>query len=397
MTTAVSKSRVPFAKWPQFEPDDVAVTEEILDSGRVNYWTGDHGRVFEAEFAAAMGVKHAVALANGTVALEAALEASGVSQGDEVILPPRTFVATGSVIVRAGAIPVFVDVERRSGNLNATLVEEAITPRTKAIIAVHLGGWPCEAATLRTLADKNHLVLIEDCAQAHGAALEAKMVGSFGHVAAWSFCQDKIMTTAGEGGMITTNDDELWSRIWSLKDHGKSFDAVYNRKHCPGFRWLHESFGNNWRLNEIQSAIGRNQLKRLQEWNALRTRNAEVLLECWNSLDGLRIERPRSHERHAYYKFYAYLRPEALRPETDRSQILDDINAAGVPCFTGSCSEIYLEMAFKNANLSPVDRLPMAKELGETSLMFLVHPTLSLESIEYTAEVVKDVISKATR
>ncbi len=386
-----------FAPWPVFEADEISAATGVLSSGKVNYWTGMEGRQFEVEFAAATGVRRAIVLANGTVALEAIFEALGIGAGHEVIMAPRTFLASASAVVRTGGTPIFADIDRRTGNLDPAAVEKAITPRTKAVLAIHLAGWPCDMPALSNLCETHGLHLIEDCAQAHGAAYAGRSVGSFGIVSAWSFCQDKIMTTAGEGGMITTDDEALWSQIWSLKDHGKSFDAVYHREHAPGFRWLHESFGTNWRLPEVQSAVGRIQLEKLPEWHRKRTSNAETLLEEWETLPALRCERPSSDERHAYYKFYTYVRPEALAEGWSRDRIMHEVLQDGVPCFTGSCSEIYLEKAFTNLGLGPSERLPVARELGETSLMFQVHPTLSDDAILRTAEVVRSVVERATR
>lgn len=388
-------SDVVFAPWPVFEPDEIAAATGVLSSGKVNYWTGTEGRRFEEEFAEWTGVRRAIVMANGTVALEAIFETLGIGQGDEVIMAPRTFLASASAVVRTGGTPVFADIDRRTGNLDPAAVEKVITPRTKAILAIHLGGWPCDMPTLAALCQAHNLHFIEDCAQAHGAAYEGRSVGSWGVVSAWSFCQDKIMTTGGEGGMVTTDDEALWSRMWSLKDHGKSYDAVYHRQHAPGFRWLHESFGTNWRLPEVQSAIGRIQLQKMPDWHAKRTAHAEILLEGLENLSLLRCERPSAAERHAYYKFYTYVRPEALAEGWNRDRIMQEVSEQGVPCLSGSCSEIYLEKAF--ADRGPIERLPVAKELGETSLMFLVHPTLSDEAMRRTAEVVGAVVAKATR
>jgi dTDP-4-amino-4,6-dideoxygalactose transaminase len=397
MNATASDEMTVFAPWPVFEPDEIQSATTVLSSGKVNYWTGNEGRFFEDEFAAYVGVRHAIALSNGTVALEAAFEALGIGLGDEVILTPRTFLASASAIVRVGAKPVFVDVDRRSGNFDLDCVEAAITPRTRAILAVHLGGWPCDMPRLMDLAAGKGIHVIEDCAQAHGAAVDGRSVGSYGVISAWSFCQDKIMTTAGEGGMVTTDDDVLWDRMWSLKDHGKSFDAVYRREHKPGFRWLHESFGTNWRLTEVQSAIGRIQLRKLPDWHRIRTAHVESLLGAWESLAALRCERPGPAERHAYYKFYTYVRPEALASGWSRDRIMEEIVSQGVPCFTGSCSEIYVEKAFAAKGLEQHERLPVAKELGETSLLFLVHPTLNDQAMARTAEVVRSVLEGATR
>jgi len=384
------------APWPYFAEDEIEAAMQVLRSGKVNYWTGQEGQQFEAEFAAFTSCKYAVALANGTVALEGALKALGVGPGDEVITTPRTFIASASCAVMLGARPVFADVDRASQNITAESVRSVLTPRTKAIVAVHLAGWPCEMDDIVSLAHERGIKVVEDCAQAHGAAYKGRPIGSLGDVAAFSFCQDKIMTTAGEGGMVTTNSAELWNTMWSLKDHGKSYDAVYHREHPAGFRWLHESFGTNWRLTETQSAIGRLQLRKLPKWVEKRRENAAILTECFSELPGLRVTLPPEHIGHAYYKYYAFVRPEVLHPGWTRDRIIDAVKAEGIPCFTGSCSEIYLEKAFPPA-WRPRERLALARELGETSLMFLVHPTLPEEFMRDSCKAVKKVMSAATR
>jgi dTDP-4-amino-4,6-dideoxygalactose transaminase len=384
----------PFAPWPSFTPEEADAVQAVLLSNKVNYWTGSEGRQFEKEFAAYCGVNHAIALANGTVALELALYALGIGPGDEVITTSRTFIASASCIVMRGATPVIADVDPVSQNVTADTIRPLITPRTKAIIAVHLAGWPCDMDPILALAREHGLKVIEDCAQCHGATYKGRPVGSLGDVAAFSFCQDKIMTTGGEGGMLTTNDAAVWEKAWAFKDHGKSFDAVYKRQHPPGFRWLHESFGTNWRLTEMQSAIGRIQLRRLDAWVATRRRHAGTLNSAFASLQALRLTLPPEDVFHSYYKFYAFVRPDRLREGWDRDRIMNAVVAEGIPCFSGSCSEIYLEKAF--AGQRPASRLPVARELGETSLMFLVHPTLSDEDIQVTVLAVEKVLSRAT-
>jgi dTDP-4-amino-4,6-dideoxygalactose transaminase len=363
-----------FPPWPFFADDEIETAVTVLRSGKVNYWTGEEGRLFEKEFADYSDCKYAVALANGTVALELALYALGVGPGDEVITTCRTFIASASAIVMRGAIPVMADIDPVSQNISAETIEKAITPKTKAIIAVHLAGWPCDMDPINLLARKQGLKVIEDCAQAHGATYKGRPVGSLGDAAAFSFCQDKIITTGGEGGMLTTNSRDIWQKAWEFKDHGKSWDAVYNRKHQTGFRWLHESFGTNWRLTEVQSAIGRLQLKKLSSWKASRQKNAEVLSNSFSKIPSLKVTKPTLDFDHACYKYYVFVRPDGLKPGWNRDRIMAAVNAEGVPCFSGSCSEIYLEKAFES--IRPVERLPVARELGETSLMFLVHPTL---------------------
>lgn len=388
---------MPFAPWPYFETDEIAAATRVLQSGKVNYWTGTEGREFEREFAQYVGSQYAVALHNGTVAIELALLALGIGEGDEVITTPRTFVASASAAVMRGAKPVFADTDPESGLITAETIEKAITPRTKAIIVVHLAGWPADMDPIMALAERHGLKVIEDCAQAHGARYKGRSVGSIGHVGAWSFCQDKILTTGGEGGMLTTDDPQVWSKAWSFKDHGKSYEAVYHREHAPGFRWLHEDFGTNWRMLEFQAAIGRVILKKLDGWVEKRRAHAHYLDERFAALPGLRITEPSKDFYHAYYKYYVYVRPEALGPGWSRDRIMTEVSAAGIPCGSGSCSEIYLEKAFEKHGLRPEKRLPIARELGETSLMFLVHPTLTMEHIEATADVVEQIMHEATR
>ncbi|MET4755091.1 dTDP-4-amino-4,6-dideoxygalactose transaminase [Endozoicomonas sp. NE40] len=247
------------------------------------------------------------------------------------------------------------------------------------------------------LAEKHDLFVIEDCAQAHGATYKGRPVGSIGHLGAWSFCQDKIMTTGGEGGMVTTNDEHLWKTMWSYKDHGKSYDAVYNQQHPPGFRWLHESFGTNWRLTEMQSAIGRIQLRRMPIWTTKRQENALRINEVCKQFAALRVPVVPFHIKHACYKHYVFLRPDYLRAGWSRDRIVDELVKRGVPCFQGSCSEVYLEKAFDGTGYRPEKRLPVAKELGETSLMFLVHPTLTEAEIGKTCDVISEVVASAVR
>lgn len=384
-----------FAPWPHFEEDEIEAAVRVLRSGKVNYWTSEEGRLFEKEFAAFSGCEYAVAVANGSVALELALYALGIGEGDEVVVTSRTFVASASSVVLRGAKPVFADVDPNSQNITADTIRTVLTPRTKAIIAVHLAGWPCEMDEIMELARERELWVIEDCAQAHGATYKGKPVGCLGHVAAWSFCQDKIMTTGGEGGMLTTNDRSIWEKAWSYKDHGKSYEAVYHRQHPPGFRWLHESFGTNWRMTEIQSAIGRVALRKVPRWVAIRRRHAQILTERFLQTPGLRVTVPPEHIGHAYYRYYVFVRPEALKPDWNRDRIMVELNEQGIPCNVGSCSEVYLEKSFERAGLRPPQRLPVAKQLGETSLAFLVHPTLNEEDMQDIADAVANIMHKA--
>ncbi|EHI9277788.1 DegT/DnrJ/EryC1/StrS aminotransferase family protein [Vibrio vulnificus] len=385
-----------FSPWPSFTQEEADTVSRVLLSNKVNYWTGTECREFEKEFAAWVGCEYAIALGNGTLALDLALKALGVGEGDEVITTSRTFLASASAIVTAGANPVFADVDLNSQNITAETIGKVVTEKTKAVIVVHLAGMPAEMDAIMALAAERGFYVIEDCAQAHGAKYKGRSVGTIGHIGAWSFCQDKIMTTGGEGGMVTTNDQALWSAMWSYKDHGKSYYAVYNRQHPPGFRWLHESFGTNWRMTELQGALGRIQLQRMAEWTAKRQHNGKLIDQAVADLPLVRCVEVADYIEHAEYKHYLFVNPEQLKPGWSRDRIVEEINAAGVPAYQGSCSEIYLEKAFDNTPWRPEERLPNAVQLGETSLMFLVHPTLTAAEMEKTTAVVRDVLLSAS-
>jgi len=379
--------------WPDYTEEEIAAVAEVLRSGKVNYWTGEESRAFEREFAQYLGCQYAIALANGTLALDLALHTLGIGPGDEVIVTPRSFMATASTVVNAGAIPVFADVDRDSQNITAETIRQVLTPRTRAIICVHLAGWPCEMDPIMELARAHGIYVIEDCAQAHGARYRGQHVGTIGDIGAWSFCQNKIMTTGGEGGMITLSKEDWWRTAWAYKDHGKSWSAVYERGHPPGFRWLHESFGTNWRITEMQSVLGRIQLRRLNEWKTRRQYLAAQLDEVASRYQCLRVPHVFDHIDHAKYMHYIFVQPENLPVRVTRDDIVVQLMQRGVPCYQGSCSEIYMEKAFDQASFRPQERLPVAHELGATSLMFLVHPTITEEQIRWVCREL-DVVLK---
>ena len=386
----------PIPAWPFFNEDTVAAVAEVLQSGRVNYWTGKKGRQFEQDFAEFCGANHAVALANGTVALELALRGIGLQEGDEVITTCRSFMATASSIVLCGGRVVFADVEVESQNITAETVAPLITSRTRAIIAVHHAGLACDMDPIMALAAQHELTVIEDCAQAHGARYKGRPVGAIGHVGCWSFCQDKIMTTGGEGGMLTTNDEQLWQQAWAFKDHGKNYNKVFESDPKPGYRWLHDSIGTNWRLTEMQAAIGLLQLGKIEDWHARRAANAQVLIDGLADLTALHVPAVPADFEHAWYKFYAFVRPENLAPGWDRDRVKDAIRAEGVPCDTGTCPEMYREEAFADTGMRPATRLPVAMDLGLRSLFFQVHTALQPTDMEDVVAAVRKVMKAAT-
>lgn len=384
----------PFPAWPQFAEDEIEAATRVLLSGRVNYWTGEEGRKFEQEFAEVTGCRHAIALANGTVSLELALYALGIERGDEVIVPSRTFIATATAVLMRGAIPIFADVDPSSGTITTDTIRPLLTQRTRAIIVVHVAGWPCDMDPILALARERALKVLEDCAQAHGAYYKGRPVGSLGDAGAFSFCQDKIISTGGEGGMLTTNEEEVWRRAWSYKDHGKNYEAAHHDRSEPVFRWVHEELGTNWRLTEMQSAMGRVLLHKVPDRVSRRQIHAAQLDKHFEKLPALRVVLPSTDVRHAYYKYYVYVRPEYLMDGWNRDRIMLAVCAEGIPCGVGSCSEIYREKSIP-AELCPPAHLPIARGLGENSLMFQVHSSLVGEDIEDTAQAVIKVMQKA--
>jgi dTDP-4-amino-4,6-dideoxygalactose transaminase len=376
-----------FSSWPSYTHKEADAVHDVVLSNKVNYWTGNECREFEKEFSKFSDSKYSVTMSNGTIALDVAFKALNIADGHEVIVTSRTFIASISSIVNVGAVPVFADVDISSQNITPNSIRSVISNNTKAIVCVHLAGWPCDMDEIMAIANEHDLYVVEDCAQAHGSKYKGQSVGSIGHVGCWSFCQDKIMTTGGEGGMVTTNDESLWRKMWAYKDHGKSYEAVYEREYPEGFRWLHESFGSNYRMTEMQAAIGRIQLKRMPEWHKKRLINASSIWNAAKKCKGLRVPAIPRHIEHAAYKCYVFVKGGVEL----RDKMMIEINEKGVPCYSGSCSEVYLEKAFDNTGFRPKERLPVAIELGETSLMFLVHPTLTEEEIQKTCDVLIEV------
>ncbi|WP_126975681.1 DegT/DnrJ/EryC1/StrS family aminotransferase [Frigidibacter oleivorans] len=382
--------------WPVYDDEQIEAAARVLRSGRVNAWTGPDVAAFEDDYRAHLGIEHAIAMANGSVTMDTALRVLGLQPGDEVIVTPRSFVASASCVLLAGGVPVFADIDPDSQNITAATIAPLIGPRTRGIIPVHLAGWPCDMPAIMALAAEHGLWVLEDCAQAHGATIGDRPVGTFGTMASFSFCQDKIISTGGEGGMLVTSDRDLWSRAWSFKDHGKSHDLVHASDAPPGFRWLHaEGPGTNLRMTCLQAALGRVQLARLAGWRAARAANAAILAEAFAGCPALRVPMPGPGIAHAFYRFYAFVRPEALAPGWSRDRILAEIAAAGQPAFVGSCSEIYRERTFAARGIGPGAPLPVARELGETSLAFLVDPTWDADRIAALAATVRAICDRA--
>jgi len=406
--------------WPIFEPDELAAVDAVLRSGRVNYWTGSACRDFEAAWSRAHGANesgtearespdapaalHSLSMANGSLTMDAALRALGIGPGDEVIVSPRSYVASAMCVVLAGATPVFADVDPESGCITPATADAVRSARTRAVIPVHIGGWPCDMPGFVSWARPHGIHILEDCAQSHGGHIDGRALGTFGTFASWSFCQDKIMTTGGEGGMLCTPDADLYKRCWSYAQHGKDHDEAF-APHSPAvpgsFRWVVQHDGTNLRMTEMQAAIGLRQLQKLPAWSAARRRNSLIMQDALRGLPGLRV--PRTPEGHAHYRCVAFTEGD-LASET-RDRLLAALHAAGIPAMHGSCAEIYREHAFERRGLRPAStrrgrldadgRLPHARRLGETSLTFLVHHTIDASSMERYAMAARHCIQHA--
>lgn len=381
--------------WPEYDDEQIAAVAAVLRSGKVNAWTGPDVAAFAKEFADHVGTRFAIPMANGTLTLDAALRALDLAPGDEVIVTPRSFVASAACVLLAGGRPVFAEVDPDSQNITPESIAARITPNTVGIIPVHLAGWPCDMDGIMQLAERHGLWVIEDCAQAHGAQIGGRVVGSFGTVGSYSFCQDKIMSTGGEGGMIVTDDEPLFDRIWSFKDHGKSRELVFSGAKSPGFRWLHADVGTNLRMTGPSAAIGRVQLRRLPEWRQARERNAARLAAALGESPILRVPMPPPDITHAWYRLYAFVRPERLAPGWDRDRILAAAAERHLPVFSGSCSEVYREECFAGPGNHPDEPLPVARMLGDTSLAFLVDPTWSEAELDELAASVLEIAADA--
>ena len=378
--------------WPYYAPDEIEAVSAVLRSGKVNQWTGPEVFAFEEALARRFGGGQGIALANGSVALELALRAFGIGPGDEVVVSPRSFVASAYCAMLVGATPVFADVDPDSGNITAGTIDRVLTGRTRAIIPVHLAGWPADMPSIMALATERGITVIEDCAQAHGAEIEGQSVGSFGDAAAFSFCQDKIISTGGEGGFVSFRGADAWSWAWSFKDHGKNRDKMRQPNPSPGqFRWVHDMVGTNWRLPGTLAAIGLTQLAKLDEWRGARSRNAQIYVDALRQVPGLRVPLPAEGARHAFYKLYFYLDRPPEAAGALRTRILERATEQGLRVFSGSCSEIYREKAFADL---PQPDCRVAHELGETSLMVEVHPTLRPDLLERRAERLAQIIGQ---
>ena len=390
-----------------YTKEQIQSVSNILRKNKTNYWTGNECKLFEEEFSKYIGNKYSIAVSNGSVALELSLKALNLKKGDKVIVSPRSFIISASCVLNMGLKPIFADVDI-NGNLDIDGISKSYNKNVKAIIVVHLNGLSCDLDPILKFTKKNKIYLIEDCSQAHGAVYKGKFVGSFGDVATWSFCQDKIISTGGEGGMISTNDKKIWEQIWSYKDHGKNYQSVFFKKHKEGFRWLHDGLGSNYRMTEMQATLGRHQLKQLDNQIKKRNKIANLYIEnlkefmhkkhVLKKLDfkcstcpSKKIENEKCNLcRHAFYRLNLFINPKIV----NQIKLITELDKNNVTARVGSCPEIYREQIFKKLKIYPKKRLINAKLLGEISLQFGINPKKSINLIKKEIHTIKKVFSK---
>ncbi len=380
------------SKWPTFSDEMINNVTNVLKSGKVNQWTGTKVFDFEKKFSKYFDVKHSIAVFNGSVAIALCLKTLGLGIGDDVIVTARTFIASASEINICGCTPIFADCDYNSQNVTLNTIKSVVTKKTRAVILVHLAGWPCEMEEIVDWCHSNNIFVIEDCAQSHGAKYNNKYLGTFGDINAWSFCQDKIITTGGEGGMITTNNTDYYLKARSFKDHGKNYEKMLVPSPPGLFKWVHDTIGTNLRMTEMQASIGIDALDSLDSWVSARRLNAEIFNSTFNNLPLVRLTLPDEKIYHAYYKYYFFIRPEYLASEITRNDLIVKINEMGIPCFQGTCGEVYKEKAY-DLDLN----LPITKELSETSIMLLVDPTFEANVIKIIADKIRTVLINVSK
>lgn len=393
-------------KYPYYPPTLISKVSQTLNSGKINYWTGNEGIIFEKEFSNYVNNKYSIAVSNGSVALEIALKALNLKKNDKIIVTPRSFIISASCVHNLNLKPVFADVDI-NGNLSIEGIKKSYTKSIKAIILVHLNGLPCDLDPIIKFAKKFKIKIVEDCSQAHGAIYKRKPIGSFGDVATWSFCQDKIISTGGEGGMISTNNKKIWKKCWSLKDHGKNYYSVFYKKHKLGFKWLHDNFGSNYRMTEVQAVIGRYQLKYLNSQikirNIIATKIIEALKIFWKKYNLIQeinfkcsgcklknLKKKCNDCRHSFYRLNFFVNIN----RREKLYLLNRLQNRNVNCNEGPCPEIYKEKIFKKLKFFSKKRLINTKHLGRKSIAYHINPYATSNKLNYDIKILNKELIK---
>ncbi len=369
----------PYPPWPVLGDKDVESVAEVLRSGKLTQLTGEAVATFEEAFAAWHGIRHCVTTSNGTTAIHAALTALDVGPGDEVIVPAHTFIASATPVLHAGATPVFADIDERTYCISPESVAEQITERTKAIVAVHLNGHPADMDALGALAGPHGIAVIEDAAQAHGAIYRGRKVGTIGRVACFSFWEDKIITTGGEGGCVITNDDALAERMRRIRHHGEG-------PHEGERAYYHLELGYNYRMTSMQAATGLVQLGQLDEYLEARRRNAAYLSERLGELDVIEPPFVAEGAVHSYYKYICRLR---LETGIDIGEFVQAVAAEGIPISRRYPTPLPQQPVFQGAAAA---NCPNAERAAGELFTLLVHPTVESGDLDDLVEAMRKVV-----
>lgn len=360
---------IPIAK-PLLGREEEEAVKEVFESGMLVQ--GEKVRLFEEEFARYVGVKHAVAVANGTLALDTALKALRLGPRDEVVTSAFSFIASGNCVLYQGAKPVFADIDRRTFDIDPSDVAEKITAKTKAIIPVHLFGQPAELSKLNEIAEDHGIALVEDAAQAHGAEYRGRRVGGLGDVGCFSFYVTKNMTT-GEGGMITTNDSELARRARLLRDHGQSG------------KYHHIILGYNYRMTEATAAVGLVQLRKLDGFNKKRVENARILTKGIEKIHGLTPPYEKDDVTHVFHQYVIRVEEDYLM---DRNRLVEYLREKGVGVAVHYPTPIYRQPLYNEPGYRKTS-CPVAEEACTKVLSLPVHPSVTKEDIRYILDVLR--------
>ena len=382
---------IPKSKWPNYDSKIINKIINILKSGRTNYLIGKEGSKFEKNFSKFYNIKYTNVVANASLGLELSLLSLNLKKGDEVIVTPRSYHSSVSSIIRAGLTPIFADIDRYSMNICPKSIEKNISKKTKAIICVHLYGMPCDMKKINKLCTKFKLKVIEDCSQAHGTKISKKYVGSFGDISVFSFCQDKIISTGGEGGMIATNNKKLHNKIWSLKEIGKNKTKYHKVDNSSNnFPYLHDSIGTNARITEIQSCIGNYQLNKLKNYIRRRNLNAMIYYEKLKKCKYLIIPKFSSNITHSYYRYTVIINDKLIK----RSLLMKNLKMEGVECNVGGCPTIYDEKYFKKNFRINKNNFPNTEYLKDKTISFIVDQTVDKKEIRKVCNILLFQINK---
>jgi len=360
------------SSWPKYQNKEIISAIKILKSGKVNYWTGKQNKNFEKQFQKYFNLKHAVTVANGTAALYLAVKVLNLKKNSEILVTPRSYFASASCILMNDCKPKFTDIDLATQNICVKTLEKNISNKTKAIICVHLNGYPCDMKEIMKIAKKNNIFVIEDCSQAHGAMIGNKHVGSFGDIGVWSFCQDKIISTGGEGGMISTKKTSFYKKIWSMKDQGRNIDKVGKFKNGK-FQYLHDYLGLNLRMTEVQAKLGSIQLSNLKKTIKKRNFNANLIIDFLKKYsDVFHIFKIKKNYKHAFYRLCLTLKISKKKI----NNLFNKCSEKKIEIFSGPCPEIYKEKIFKKF-LGKKFFLKNANYLSGRTISFLVDQTIS--------------------